>query len=124
VLGISTSGLTYDLEQAKQEGRNGWTMQTLTNTFQSDLLPGFSFAMTHDLWDGPVGQDTSEFDLFLSNMTAGFGLSANTFRSVGRIFGLGRAPRRPGQAVTPCRRRMCPDWKAACSSGRSGRPTS
>jgi Tat protein translocase TatC len=103
ILGISTSGLTYDLEQAKQEGKNGWTMQAVTNTFQSDLLPGFSFAMSHDLWNGPVGLDTSEFDLFLSNMTAGFGLSGNTFRALGRIVGLGRgpAPRRAGADSVP-----------------------
>ncbi|MBS1241426.1 MAG: hypothetical protein H6R40_853, partial [Gemmatimonadetes bacterium] len=102
VLGISTSGITYDLEQAKKEGRTGWTMQTVTNTFQSDLLPGFSFAMTHNLWDGPVGQDTSNFDLFLSNMTAGFGLSANTFKAVGRLFGLGgAAPARAGGDSVP-----------------------
>jgi hypothetical protein len=96
VLGISTSAITYDLEQARKPGRTGWTMQTMTNSFQSDLLPGFSFALTHDLWDGPVGFDTTEFDLFLSNMSASFGLSANTFRSIGGLFGLGgdtKAPR-------------------------------
>jgi hypothetical protein len=49
-----------------------------------------------------VGLDTSEFDLFLSNMTAGFGLSANTFRALGRVVGIGRGSvRRPGTDSVP-----------------------
>ena len=38
----------------------------MTNTFQSDLVPGFNLSLTHDLWNGPVGFDASHFDLFLA----------------------------------------------------------
>jgi hypothetical protein len=48
ILSINTSGLSYDFEQAKKPGRNGWTTSSLTNTFQSDLLPSFDLTLTHD----------------------------------------------------------------------------
>jgi Tat protein translocase TatC len=86
LLSVQTSSLQYDLEQAKVEGRNGWRSQTLSNTLTSDLLPGFSLSMTHDLWDGPVGYDTTRFDPFLSSLSARFGLSSRTFASIFSLF--------------------------------------
>lgn len=98
LLSISTSSLAYDFEQAKKPGRTGWTTQSMTNTFQSDLLPGFNLSMTHDLWQGAVGFDTAQFKPFLSSMSASFGLSANTLKSVLSIFGLGgKRSTTPGQ---------------------------
>jgi Tat protein translocase TatC len=94
LLGISTSGLNYDLEQAKQEGRTGWATQTITNTFQSDLVPGFNLSLTHDLWDGPVGYKGTSFDLFLQNVTASFGISGRTLQTLGGLIGLGKVPDR------------------------------
>ncbi|HSR14970.1 MAG TPA: twin-arginine translocase subunit TatC [Gemmatimonadales bacterium] len=94
ILGISTSGLSFDLEQAKKEGRTGWATQTITNTFQSDLVPGFNLSLTHDLWDGPVGTEGTKFDLFLQNVTASFGLSGRTFQALGALIGLGQPPTR------------------------------
>jgi hypothetical protein len=82
LLSIQTSQIQYDFEQAKQEGRNGWATQRLTNRFTSDLLPGFSLSTAHDLWDGPVGFDTTAFDPFLTTVSARFTLSANTFRGI------------------------------------------
>lgn len=72
---ISTSPLSYDFEQAKKPGRTGWVNQTVTNTFLSDLLPGFSLSITHDLWRGVVGTDTAAFSPFLQNVTASFSLT-------------------------------------------------
>ena len=89
VLSINTSAITYDLEQAKKPGRTGWVTQSISNSFLSDLLPQFTLSLTHDLWAGPVGIDTSEFDPFLSSVSASFAISGNTLRSVGSIFGLG-----------------------------------
>jgi sec-independent protein translocase protein TatC len=89
ILSLSTSALAYDFEQAKKPGRTGWTTPTISNTFQSDLLPGFNISMTHDLWRGAVGFDTTDFDPFLSNVSASFAVSGNTFRSLLSIFGLG-----------------------------------
>ena len=90
VLSINTSAITYDLEQAKKPGRTGWVTPSITNSFLSDLLPQFTLSLTHDLWAGPVGIDTSKFDPFLSSVSASFAISGNTLRSVGSIFGLGR----------------------------------
>ena len=94
VLSISTSPMTYDFEQAKQPGRTGWATQALTNTFLSDMLPGFSLTLSHDLWRGQVGVDTSDFDPFLQRVDASFSISGNTFRGLGAIFGIGKAPDR------------------------------
>jgi Tat protein translocase TatC len=92
ILSISTSQLAYDFEQAKKPGRTGWITPSISNTFQSDLLPGFNLSMSHDLWRGQVGTDTARFDPFLSSVSAGFAVSGNTFRSVLAFFGLARGP--------------------------------
>ena len=90
ILSISTSQLAYDFEQAKKPGRTGWITPSISNTFQSDLLPGFNLSMSHDLWRGQVGTDTAEFDPFLSSVSAGFSVSGNTFRSLLALFGLAK----------------------------------
>lgn len=82
LLSIQTSPITFDIEQAKQPGRTGWQTKFLSNQFTSDLLPGFSLSMTHDLWDGPVGYDSTRFDPFVTSISARFSVSAQTFRSV------------------------------------------
>jgi Tat protein translocase TatC len=82
LLTIQTSGISYDFVQAKEEGRTGWTTQTLTNRFTSDLLPGFTISTTHDLWDGPVGFDTTGFDPFLTSMSARFSLTGRTIAGI------------------------------------------
>jgi hypothetical protein len=66
----------------------------------SDLLPQFTLSFTHDLWRGDVGVDTAEFAPFLSSVSASFGISSNTLRSIGSLFGLGGSapgPRREDQ---------------------------
>ncbi len=98
LLSISTSPLSYDFEQAKDSGRTGWTTRAITNSFLSDLLPGFSVSLTHDLWRGALGSDTSHFSPFLTQASANFTLSSRTFRSIGSFFGLvGRREREPGE---------------------------
>ncbi len=79
-----TSGVEYDFEQAGEEGRNGWRTQSLTNSVTSDLLRGFRLSVTHDLWDGPVGFDTTAFDPFLQRVSASFSVSGRTIQ---RLFG-------------------------------------
>lgn len=103
LLSISTSGVSYDFEQAKKPGFSGWTTPSVTNSILSDLLPGFNLSLTHDLWRGAVGSDTSHFAPFLSNVSASFALSGGFFRSIGSIFGLGgksTGPRGPEQVPT------------------------
>lgn len=92
LLSIQTSGLSFDLEQAKKPGRTAWTTGTLTNTFQSDLLRGFSLSTNHSLFDGPVGFVGSGFRPFLTNVSAGFALTPATLGSLGSILGLHAPP--------------------------------
>ncbi len=101
LLSIQTSPIEFDIEQSKQPGRNGWATQRMTNRFTSELLRGFSLAMTHDLWDGPVGYDTTSFDPFLTSLSMRFSLSEGFFRRLLSIFtGEAEAPPEPG-AIEP-----------------------
>ncbi|MBK7595828.1 MAG: twin-arginine translocase subunit TatC [Gemmatimonadetes bacterium] len=88
VLTLTTSSIGYDFEQAKEPGRTGWVTPALTNSLQSQLVPGFQLSLTHDLWKGRVGYDTATFEPFLSNVQANLALSSSTFRSIGALFGL------------------------------------
>ena len=97
LLGINTDAVAYNFEQAKQPGRTGWQTQQVGNVFASDLLPGFSLRVTHDLWDGPVGLTSSRFSPFLTNVAASFTITPGTLRSLGSLVGLGGG--RPGGAA-------------------------
>jgi hypothetical protein len=110
LLGITTSTLSYNFEQAKhrdstgRSDRTGWQTQTLNNSFASDLLPGFSLSVTHDLWDGLVGLRSSKFSPFLTNVAATFAITPATLRGIGSLFGLGHhgaPPPAPGGAAAP-----------------------
>jgi Tat protein translocase TatC len=117
ILGIQTSAIQYDFEQAKQKGRTGWRTDALTNQFQSDLLPGFNLSLTHDLFRGPVGTDSARFSPFLQAVTASFAISGHTVRSLLGLFGLGhRRDSTSGAAPPP------PNYVA--SQSRFGRPPS
>ncbi len=82
VLRIQTSSIQYDFEQAKKPGRNGWRTQSLRNSLTSDLLRGFTLSASHDLWDGPVGFDSSSFSPFLTSVSARFSLTGPTITNV------------------------------------------
>ncbi len=86
LLSIQTSPIEYDFEQAKEEGKNGWVTKTLQNSFTSDLLRGFTLSIAHDLWDGPVGDDTTKFDPFLTSVSARFSLTGATFANILALF--------------------------------------
>jgi len=89
LLSINTSSLSYNFEQAKQPGHTGWQTSSISNSFASDLLPGFSLTMSHDLWRGQVGTDTAKFDPFLTNVSAQFAITPATIRGIAALFGLG-----------------------------------
>ena len=102
LLAIQTSGVSYDFERAKKDSLTGWTTQTLSNTFTSDLLPGFTLATSHDLWDGPVGTDGARFSPFLTSVSTRFSLSAATFsRLLAMLTGGAAPPMGPGPAAAP-----------------------
>jgi Tat protein translocase TatC len=109
LLSISTSGIGYNFEQAKQPGHNGWQTQMLSNTFLSDLLPSFQLSITHDLWKGQVGTDTAKFDPFLQSISASFTVTPATLQGLGRLFGL-----RPHPVAAPT-----PDTTARQCAGAS-----
>lgn len=84
VLNLQTTSMTYDFEQAKEPGRNGWTTQNMSATLTSDLIRGLSLRTAYDLWDGPVGYDTTDFAPFLTSVSTRFSISGRTFA---RFFG-------------------------------------
>jgi Tat protein translocase TatC len=97
LLGISTSAISYNFEQAKIPGRTGWQTGSLSNTISSDLLPGnFSVSLTHDLWRGSVGTDSAKFDPFLTSIsTPTINVTSGTLRAIGGLLGLGLGVARP-----------------------------
>ena len=117
ILGIQTSSIQYDFEQAKRPGRTGWRTDNLTNQFQSDLLPGFNLSLTHDLFRGPVGTDSATLSPFLQTVTASFAISGNTVRSVLGLFGLSHKRDSAASKAPPP-----PNYVA--SQSRFGRPPS
>ena len=102
LLSINTSSLSYNFEQAKEPGHTGWQTSSINNAFASDLLPGFSLSLTHDLWKGQVGTDTAKFDPFLTNVSAQFAITPATIHGIAALFGLGgRSATSPPPAATP-----------------------
>ena len=92
LLSINTSAISYNFEQAKIAGRVGWQTPTLSNTFASDLLPGFQLGIVHDLWRGQVGTDSATFDPFLQSLNASFQITPATIAGLARLFGLRPRP--------------------------------
>jgi hypothetical protein len=100
LLGINTSAISYNFEQAKQAHRVGWQTPTLSNTITSDLIRGFSITLTHDLWDGTVGLDTTRFHPFLTSVQLStFTINPGTLRGLAALVGL--AARRSTPEPTP-----------------------
>ncbi len=112
LLSINTSGVSYDFEQAKQPGRTGWITETINNSFLSDLLPGFSLNVSHDLWEGVAGSDTARFDPFLQSVSANFSLSGRTLCAIASIIRLCPRPAvgadRTGRIFSPDANRRGP----------------
>ncbi len=101
LLSIQTSAVAIDLEQAKRPGYTGWVTGTLSNTFSTDLLPGFSLSTSHSLFNGTPDTVTSRFHPFLTSLSARFGIGPSAFSWLGSLLGLTRppaAPSTPGQA--------------------------
>ncbi len=93
--------------------------QSITNSFLSDLVPGFNLSLSHDLWRGQAGSDTSDFNPFLQRVDASFAISSNTLRAIGSVFGLGGKDPKKGDGR---REDQIPTYIA--QSGRRTRPGS
>ena len=100
LLSISTTGFSYNFEQAKQPHRTGWQTPSMTNTFLSDLIPGFQLSISHDLWKGQVGTDSAKFSPFLSAVSASFTVTPATLQGIGRLLGLRPRPSKPSAPDT------------------------
>ena len=74
--------MSIDLEQAKKPGRTGWATGTLSNSFSSDLLRGFSLSTSHDLFAGPVGYTGSRLRPYLTSVSMRFSLGEGTIREL------------------------------------------
>ena len=98
LLSIQSSGVGYDIEQAKLPGRTGWTTGTFSNSFSTDLLRGFSLSMTHDLFKGKVGYTGARLSPYLTSISMRFSLGESTLRSIGSLLGFA-APRTPPPPV-------------------------
>jgi len=101
LLSINTSSLSYNFEQAKQPGHTGWQTSSISNSFASDLLPGFRLSVAHDLWKGQVGTDTAKFDPFLTNVSAQFAITPATIHGIASLLGLGGHPATNQPPATP-----------------------
>jgi Tat protein translocase TatC len=101
LLSITSSSISYDFEQAKLPGRTGWATGTFSNQLASDLVPGFTLNVSHDLWEGQVGTDSAKFKPFLQNVSTAFSITENTLRAVGSLLGLTKKPVGAPQANAP-----------------------
>ncbi len=101
LLSIQTSSLGFDFEQAKEEGRTGWVTQSMQNSITSDLLKGFTFSIAHNLWDGPVGFDSTRFSPSLTSVSARFSLTGATMMNVLALFSGGATQPEPESEVSP-----------------------
>lgn len=100
LLSIQTSPWSYDFNQAGEPGKTGWKNQELTNSFLSDLVPGFQMALGLDMWRGRFDSDTAVIAPFMNSLTANFQLTSATFKSLfgGAGAGAGRGGYAPGQS--------------------------
>jgi hypothetical protein len=88
LLSITSSGLSFDIEQGKRPGRTAWLTDSWSNTLSSDLLRGFSLSLTHDLFEGPVGVVGSRLRPSLTSVATGFQIGSGTLAALGGLLGL------------------------------------
>ena len=102
LLSINTTALVYDFVRAREDDQGFETAQ-ITNDLQSDLLRNLSFSVTHDLWrmtdpSGGAVTRQREFAPHLSNVTARFSLSGNSW--LFRVLRLGSSDSLPSSDAT------------------------
>ncbi len=106
LLSINTSTpLSLDFS-APSRGQPVIQTESITNSFSSDLLRGFSLNMTHDLFEG-TGTNR-KFKPFLSRLNASFSISSGM--SLGSLVGLGSGS---GSRPQPPRTQRSPEGGGA-----------
>lgn len=124
LLSISTSGLTYDFVRAREAGADmdlaGLVETGISNNITSDLLPGLSLNLRHDLF-APIADEAGKLtgrklDPQLSEVTTGFSIGSDSW--ISRALGFGR--REPNPASEPIG--TLPDTAAGPASGAAQVP--
>ncbi len=99
LLALKTTAMTYDFEEAAEQGDWIWGITTtrITNTISSDYLRGLNLTMAHDLFEdvfegggeGAEATSTRKFSPHLSSLNFGFSLDGNSlpFKLLGSLLG-------------------------------------
>ena len=107
LLSLTTSGFAYDFSPV-DSARTHFLTETVDNTIRSDLLGGFTFSVSHDLFadelapGGTRSLRRGRFSPYLTSLQTGFTFGANS--PLFRRLGFGRATegeRRTERGQTP-----------------------
>jgi hypothetical protein len=111
LLALRTTAITYDFEQADEQGDWIWGIQTsrLSNTISSDYLRGLNISMVHDLFEDDAGnpaegvEPSRKFSPHLSQMNLGFSLDSQSlpFRLIRGLLGGEEAAGAPSVVQVP-----------------------
>ncbi len=87
LLSLNFSSLTYDFVRA--DTANGFTDKMFNIAGRTDLLPGFDFRTTYDLFQGDPMSDTATFSPYRTDFGATFSLDSKSavFAFIGRMLG-------------------------------------
>jgi hypothetical protein len=87
LLSLNFSTLTYDFVRA--DTANGFTDRTFSISGRTDLLPGFDFRTSYDLFQGDPMSDTATFSPYRTDFGVTFSLDGKSgvFGLIGRLFG-------------------------------------
>ncbi len=88
LLSLNFSSITYDFVRADTLG-NGIADRTFTIGGRTDLLPGFDFRTSYDLFQGDIASDSATFDPYRTEFGVTFSLDGKSglVALVGRLFG-------------------------------------
>lgn len=90
LLSLNFSSLSYDFVRADTLG-NGISDRTFSMNGRTDLLPGFDFRVSYDLFQGDMASDTAKFDPYRTDFGVTFSLDGKSgiVALLGRLVGLG-----------------------------------
>jgi lipopolysaccharide assembly outer membrane protein LptD (OstA) len=88
LLSLNFSPLTYDFARADSTGV-GFTDRTFSISGRTDLLPGFDFRTSYDLFQGDPTSDTAQFSPYRTDIGVTFSLNGRSaiFGAIARLFG-------------------------------------
>jgi hypothetical protein len=89
LLSLNMSSLTYDFVRADSTGK-GFTDRNFSFSGRTDLLPGFDFRTSYDLFQGDPMSDTATFSPYRTDFGVTFSLDSKSaiFGFLGRLVGM------------------------------------